>query len=67
MTDAEELAAYRAMHRFARERGAEAERKTAALTAQGKEKTAAYRQIWADKLFYKNVLALYRTHGLEQT
>lgn len=34
------------------------------LKAQGKEKSATYRQLFADKLTYKNMLDLYRLHGL---
>lgn len=64
MTETEELAAYRAMHRFVQQRYDEAEQKLTDLKAQHREKTATYRQIWADKMTYKNVLALYRTHGL---
>lgn len=64
MTETEELAAYRSMHRFVQQQYEDAERKLAAMKAQHKEKTATYRQIWADKMTYKNVLALYRTHGL---
>ena len=48
MTDAEQLAAYRAMQRFVQEQYDTAEQKLAALKAQHKEKTATYRQLWAD-------------------
>ena len=64
MTDAEQLAAYRAMQRFVQEQYDTAEQKLAALKAQHKEKTATYRQLWADKMTYKTILALYKKHGL---
>lgn len=38
--------------------------KMEALKAQGKEKTATYRQLWADKLQCQYVLNLYKVHGL---
>lgn len=34
------------------------------LKADGKEKTATYRQLLADKLLYRQFLALYETYGL---
>lgn len=38
--------------------------KLAALKAQGKEKTATYRQLFANKLQYQTILSYYRTYGL---
>lgn len=64
MTDQEQLAAYRAMQKAVQEEYDRAADKMAALKAQGKEKTATYRQLWADKMTYKTILALYKTHGL---
>lgn len=34
------------------------------LKAQGKERSATYRQLMGNKLTYQNMLALYRAHGL---
>lgn len=42
----------------------EAEQKMAALKAQGKEKTATYRQLMGQKLQYQNMLSLYQVYGL---
>lgn len=64
MTDAEKLQAYEAMQCFVRQRYEAAAQKLDALKAAGKTKTASYREALGDKLFYKNVLALYTTHGL---
>lgn len=38
--------------------------KLAALKAEGKEKTATYRQLFANKLQYQTILTYYRTYGL---
>ena len=43
----------------------EQEKKTMdTLKAQGKEKTATYRQYMGNRLFYNQLLALYREYGL---
>lgn len=34
------------------------------LKAEGKEKSATYRQLMGNKLQYQNMLSLYRIHGL---
>lgn len=34
------------------------------LKAQGKERTATFKQYMADKLLYQRMLALYEKHGL---
>lgn len=34
------------------------------LKAQGKSKTATFRQLMGDKLMYQNMLTLYRLYGL---
>lgn len=34
------------------------------LKAEGKEKTATYRQLFADKLQYQMILSYYHTYGL---
>lgn len=38
--------------------------KMAVLKAEGKEKTATYRQLFADKLQLQNILSYYRAYGL---
>ena len=38
--------------------------KMEALKAQGKSKTATFRQLMGDKLMYQNMLTLYRLYGL---
>lgn len=40
------------------------EQKMADLKAQGKEKTATYRQLMGNKLQYQNMLLLYKIYGL---
>lgn len=35
-----------------------------ALKAQGKEKSATYRQLLGNKLMYQNFLSMYRAYGL---
>ncbi len=43
----------------------EQEKKTMdALKAQGREKTATYRQYLGNRLMYNRILDLYRQHGL---
>ena len=64
MTDAEQLAAYRAMHAAIQAEYDCAADKMAALKAQGKEKTATYRQLFARKLTLGELLTWYKTYGL---
>lgn len=66
MTDAEKLRAYGAMQSFVQARYETAAQKLETLRATGKTKTASYREALGDKLFYKGVLALYNTHGLNE-
>lgn len=40
--------------------------KMSRLKAEGKEKTATYRQLMGNKLTYKNILTLYETYGLRE-
>ena len=35
-----------------------------ALKAEGKTKSATFRQLMGDKLFYQNLLSLYKIYGL---
>ena len=36
------------------------------LKAQGKEKSATYRQLMGNKLMYKDILSLYELYGLRE-
>ena len=41
-------------------------RKMETLKAQGKEKSATYRQLMGNKLMYKDILSLYELYGLRE-
>lgn len=64
MNDQEQLAAYRAMQKAIQQEYDGAAEKMAALKAQGKEKTATYRQLFARKLQLSELLGWYKTYGL---
>lgn len=64
MTDQEQLAAYRAMQGAVQAEYDAAAEKMAVLKAQGKEKTATYRQLFARKLQLSELLSYYKTYGL---
>lgn len=64
MTDQEQLSAYRAMQKAVQEEYDRAADKMATLKAQGKEKTATYRQLFARKLQLSELLSWYKTYGL---
>lgn len=64
MTDQEQLAAYRAMQGAVQAEYDAATEKMAALKAQGKEKTATYRQLFARKLQLSELLSYYKAYGL---
>ncbi len=66
MTDQEELKAYRAMQAAVQAEYDSAADKMATLKAQGKEKTATYRQLFARKLQLSELLSWYKTYGLAQ-
>lgn len=42
----------------------QADRKMKQLKAEGKEKSATYRQLMSSKLQYQNMLSMYRLYGL---
>lgn len=65
MTPAEKLAAYEAMQQFVQQRYDDAVARMAQLKAQGREKSATYRQMMGDKLQFQNVLSLYKIYGLD--
>lgn len=60
----QELAAYRAMHAAVQAEYDRTAEKMAALKAQGREKTATYRQLFARKLTLGEILNWYKTYGL---
>lgn len=64
MNEQEQLAAYRAMQAAIQQEYDRAADKMAALKAQGKEKTATYRQLFARKLTLSELLSWYKTYGL---
>ena len=64
MTDQEQLTAYRAMQGAVQQEYDRTTDKMAALKAQGKEKTATYRQLFARKLTLSELLSYYKTYGL---
>ena len=64
MADGERLAAFEKMYRNIRERYADTERKMEALKAQGKSKSATFRQLMGEKLTLKNMLSMYELYGL---
>ncbi|MBQ6326236.1 MAG: hypothetical protein IJJ45_06035 [Clostridia bacterium] len=60
----ERLEAFEAMLRAALEQSEAERQKMDALKAQGREKSATYRQYLGNRLFYDRLFALYREHGL---
>lgn len=60
----ERIEAFEAMLKAALEQSEAERRKMEALKAQGKEKTATYRQYLGNRLFYNQLFALYRKYGL---
>lgn len=64
MNDAERLTAYRKMQDFVDRRLADTTAWMDRLRAEGKEKTATYRQLLGDKLQYQNMMELYKMFGL---
>lgn len=64
MTEKERLKAFENMLSFAIKRYEETVGRMEALKAEGKTKTATYRQLMGDKLTQQNLLSLYRLFGL---
>ena len=60
----QELAAYRAMHAAVQAEYDRTAEKMAALKAQGREKTATYRQLMGQKLTLGQMLETCRVYGL---
>ena len=64
MTQAERLAAFEAMLASVQEQSRQVEAQMRALKAEGKERSATYRQLMGNRLQLAQVLAMYRAYGL---
>ncbi|WP_425757388.1 hypothetical protein ACPW7J_06910 [Ihubacter sp. rT4E-8] len=62
--DEKRLAAFKKMLTFVQQEYDKTNEKMAALKADGKEKSATYRQLMGNKLTYQNLLAMYRLYDL---
>ena len=62
--DEKRLAAFEKMLTFVQQEYEKTTEKMAALKADGKEKSATYRQLMGNKLTYQNLLAMYRLYDL---
>ena len=60
----ERIDAFEAMLKAALEQSEAERRKMEELKAQGKEKSSTYRQYLGNRLFYKQLFAMYRQYGL---
>lgn len=58
------LAAFEKMLAAVEDNLRQTEQKMKKLKEEGKEKSATYRQLMANKLQYQNMLSLYRLYGL---
>ena len=67
MENEQRLAAFERMLTAVQNEYAAASGKIAQLRAAGKEKTATYRQLMANKLRLQELLAMYQTYGLLET
>ncbi len=64
MEGQERLEAFEKMLQAVKENYKTADSKMKQLKAEGKEKTATYRQLMGNKLQYQNMLSLYEIYGL---
>ena len=64
MTQTERLAAFEAMLETVQEQYQRAEEQMRALKAQGRERSATYRQLMGNRLQLAQVLAMYKAYGL---
>lgn len=62
----ERLTAFEAMLAEMERQYRETEARMAALKAQGRERSATYRQLMGNKLTYRQLLSLYEAHGLRK-
>lgn len=58
------LGAFEKMLTAVQENYEQTDRKMKQLKAEGKEKSATYRQLMSSKLQYQNMLSMYRMYGL---
>ena len=66
MTQAERLAAFEAMLQSVQEQSRQVEAQMRALKAEGKERSATYRQLMGNRLQLTQLLAMYRAYGLTE-
>ena len=64
MTQTERLAAFEAMRQSVQEQSRQVEAQMRALKAQGRERSATYRQLMGNRLQLAQVLAMYKAYGL---
>ena len=64
MTQAERLAAFEAMLASVQEQSRQVEAQMRALKAEGKERSATYRQLMGNRLQLTQLLAMYKAYGL---
>ena len=64
MTQTERLTAFEAMLADVQEQYRQIEEQMRALKAQGRERSATYRQMMGNRLQLAQVLAMYRAYGL---
>ena len=64
MTQTERLAAFEAMLQSVQEQSRQVETQMRALKAQGRERSATYRQLMGNRLQLAQVLAMYKAYGL---
>lgn len=65
MSKEERLEAFEKMLADIEKNYADMQQKMDALKAQGKEKSATYRQLMSNKLMYKQMLFMYELYGLK--
>ena len=66
MTQTERLAAFEAMLQSVQEQSQQVEAQMRALKAQGRERSATYRQLMGNRLQLAQVLAMYKAYGLTE-
>ena len=64
MSDQERLAAFERMLADVQANYAELSARMDKLKAEGKEKTATFRQYWSNKMTCQYMLSMYKDHGL---
>ena len=64
MTQTERLAAFEAMLQSVQEQSRQVEAQMRALKAEGKERSATYRQLMGNRLQLTQLLAMYKAYGL---